>query len=1245
MTRGKAKKTKPKTAPGPAVPSGNNHQASASYTAKDIFVLEGLEPVRKRPGMYIGSTGPDGLHHLIWEVIDNSLTRDTPVLIEQNGKVALAKIGEVIDRAFAEAVDSDISAARSGQAEILRTGFSIKSLSFNPETLKLSWVPVSSLIRHPVNSDIYEVTLQNNRKIQITPYHSLFTLKQGQVVPVKGSDLREGSCVVVPARFPEPEAYPAQINLLDEFLALPEKETKSIRLYGVSRLLDEEFKPWVKQYCAEHRLENKKTKRTWSNIFCDYRRCDYLPLNLVRTLPDTLRSRLAECRLGNKTQTNFSLPARLAVTRELVELLGIYAAEGTVLQSKQTNRVVFSFGSHETELVEYVKQLIQKVFGYAAASRYAHESARTIQIDSLAVRLLFQRIFAAGENSHRKKIPSLIFQTNPSLRLRYLIAYLAGDGCPAEEFTRHLLANTAPPQEERRKFSAVSASRELVEGLSYLLFSLGKTFSLGEQSQAPGRTISLRYHARVRLAQITTPTHSYRLDFYWSAASSYLNRIPVADTCARISWNRPYAFSLNTRGGITREKATALQTAQRIELYPGAAQFMDSDLGILKVVKIEKVAYDHPWVYDFSVPQGENFVGGSAPIMVHNSIDEAMAGFARTISVEILPGNEVRVADDGRGIPVEIHPQTKKSTLETVLTTLHAGGKFGGDAYKVSGGLHGVGVSVVNALSTRLRAEVHKGGGIFVQEYRRGDPTGKVKRIGSTARTGTIITFSPDDTVFSTLEFNYRVIVDHLRQQAFLTKGVRIVLLDRRADIPLAHGFCFEGGLLSFVKHLARDKDLLQEEAFYVTKRYEKIEVEAGFLFLDDLEVHELSFANNIYTPDGGMHLTGFRSALTRTLNNYARTEGYLKEKDENFTSEDTREGLIAVVSIKLPEPQFEGQTKARLGNPDARTAVEAVVNEALKEFLEKRPGEARRILDKVTLAAKARKAAKAAKDTVLRKGALEGMTLPGKLADCTSKDPSESELFIVEGQSAGGSATGGRDRRTQAILPLRGKILNVERARLDRMLGNEEIRTLVIALGTAIAEEFDLSKIRYHKIILMTDADVDGAHLRTLLLTLFYRYFRPMIEAGYLYIAQPPLYRIQAAKTIRYAFSDSERNKVVAELERAKKERAAANPKTGRGKAVPLAEEGGAGGEEMAAPAGTELKGISIQRFKGLGEMNAEELQDTTMSAENRVLRQVTIDDAEEADRLFGILMGDEVEPRKQFIQAEALTVKNLDI
>ncbi|MAF79536.1 DNA topoisomerase (ATP-hydrolyzing) subunit B [bacterium] len=588
-----------------------------------------------------------------------------------------------------------------------------------------------------------------------------------------------------------------------------------------------------------------------------------------------------------------------------------------------------------------------------------------------------------------------------------------------------------------------------------------------------------------------------------------------------------------------------------------------------------------------------------------NSIDEAMAGYAKNVRIELLPDNKVAITDDGRGIPVDIHPQTKKPALETVMTTLHAGGKFGGDSYKVAGGLHGVGVSVVNALSEWVRVEVCRDGKMYSQEYKRGKPCHKMKKVGMCRKGGTKVIFSPDPEIFERIEFNRKKILDHLRQQAYLTKGVRIEFEDTREEKPFYHSFYFEGGLNAFLDYLIGKNDPLQANYFYTHKEAEEVDVEVAFTYTNDVESEEMSFANNIYTPDGGMHLTGFRTALTRTLNEYAKKEGLIKDAKDGLTGDDVREGLVAAISVKIKEPQFEGQTKARLGNPEARTGVEAVTGRALKEFLERYPQDAKRAIEKNLLAAKARKAAKAAKDTVLRKGALEGLALPGKLADCTSRNPEESELFIVEGDSAGGTAKSGRDRRTQAILPLRGKILNVEKARIDKMLANKEIKALVIALGTAISDSFDIEKLRYHKIVIMTDADVDGAHIRTLLLTLFYRYFPKIIEDGYLYIAQPPLYKIQKGKSATYLYTDKELDK----LTKGKKDK------------------------------------VNIQRYKGLGEMNANQLWETTMDPEVRTLKRVTIADAVETDKLFDVLMGETVEPRKNFIQAYATNVKNLDI
>jgi len=650
-----------------------------------------------------------------------------------------------------------------------------------------------------------------------------------------------------------------------------------------------------------------------------------------------------------------------------------------------------------------------------------------------------------------------------------------------------------------------------------------------------------------------------------------------------------------------------------------------------------------------------------------NSLDEAMAGYAKNIEVSLLPDNRVSVKDDGRGIPVEKHKQTGVSALETVMTTLHAGGKFGGESYKVAAGLHGVGVSVVNALSKYLKVEVCREGGLYEQEYERGKPKKSVKKVGTCRGTGVTVTFEPDPEIFKEIIFNWQQILNHLRQQAYLTKGVRITVNDKRAPTKItrpenkkesyvspSYAFYFEGGIVSYINFLNRHEEAVHPNIFYTAKEQQGILVEVALQYTSDISGHELSFANNVHTIEGGMHLTGFRSAITRTLNDYARKNGFLKEKDENLSGEDVREGLTVIVSVKLREPQFEGQTKAKLGTPDARTVVEAVVNTELADWLERNPNDARGIMGKVILASHARVAAKAARENVIRKGALEGFTLPGKLADCSSKDSSECELFIVEGDSAGGSSKQGRNRKTQAILPLRGKILNVEKSRIDKMLTSEEIRALVIALGTAIAEEFDISKLRYHKIVIMTDADVDGAHIRALLLTLFFRYFPQLIDAGNIFIAQPPLYRIQKGSQVNYVYSDAEKDKVLQQLQKTAgekvKARESAKAKTkGIEWEVSLVEGSRtvtqAVGETETGTEETKITGISIQRYKGLGEMNPEQLWETTMDPERRILLQVTIRDAEEADKIFDVLMGSDVLPRKKFIQTHAKNVKNLDI
>ncbi|MDA2936121.1 DNA topoisomerase (ATP-hydrolyzing) subunit B [Patescibacteria group bacterium AH-259-L05] len=642
------------------------------------------------------------------------------------------------------------------------------------------------------------------------------------------------------------------------------------------------------------------------------------------------------------------------------------------------------------------------------------------------------------------------------------------------------------------------------------------------------------------------------------------------------------------------------------------------------------------------------YIGSTGPRGLHhmifevtdNSLDESLMGYCTEIDIELLPDSKVRVSDNGRGIPVDMHKQVRRSALEVVMTKLHAGAKFEQGIYKVSGGLHGVGVSVVNALSSWAKAEVKRDGKLWMQEYKRGKPLKKVTATGPAKGTGTIITFQPDKKVFDTVEFDWKKILSHLRQQAYLTKGIKINIYDKRDNnSQKSYTFYFEGGIVSFIRYLNRTNNPRHNTIFHVEKMVDNAFVEVALQYTEDYKETLYGFANNIHTSEGGMHIIGFRTALTRTLNNFAREKSILKEKDNNLTGDDVREGLTALVSVRLVEPQFEGQTKARLGNNEARSAVDTVFSQGFKDFLEEHPQDAQAIIGKCVLAAKAREAARTARETVLRKGVLDSLALPGKLADCTTKDPEKSELYIVEGDSAGGSCRMGRDRMYQAILPLRGKILNVERARLDKILANQELKSLIIALGTNIGEQFDINKLRYHKIIITCDSDTDGAHIETLLLTFFYRYFPELIKRGYIYIAQPPLYRIQRGKEITYVHTDKEKGKVLAAYARKKKTAAKKGTKKQAGFKVKALES------ETGEAEVTKQAGVNVQRYKGLGEMNPDELFNTTMDPTQRVLKQVEVKDTERVDEIFEILMGKEVEPRKRFIQTHARGVKNLDI
>ncbi|HIQ56713.1 TPA: DNA topoisomerase (ATP-hydrolyzing) subunit B [Candidatus Gracilibacteria bacterium] len=619
--------------------------------------------------------------------------------------------------------------------------------------------------------------------------------------------------------------------------------------------------------------------------------------------------------------------------------------------------------------------------------------------------------------------------------------------------------------------------------------------------------------------------------------------------------------------------------------------------------------------------------------IVDNSIDEAMAGYCDKILITFQADGGIAVLDNGRGIPVDRHEKTGKSALETVLTVLHAGGKFGGGGYKVSGGLHGVGSSVVNALSTTLKAKIFRDKKVWEQSYTIGKPNGEIEVTGTCNKTGTEITYYPDDTIFETLEYNLDTVYTRIRQQAYLTKGIELSIVDERKNHEKSkYRFYFEGGVAAYVRHINEPKSAISE--IISTEAVEDdVSVEVALQYTDAYTDTILTFTNNIYTSEGGTHLAGFRMALTKTINAYAREHGMLKEKEDNLTADDVKEGMTAIISVKVPEPQFEGQTKSKLGNSEVRGIVNRAFSKEFSAYLEENPKEARLVIGKCLLASRARLAARAARDTVIRKGALEGLTLPGKLADCSSKNPAESEIYIVEGDSAGGSAKQGRDRRTQAILPLKGKILNTEQARLDKILANKEVRSLIVALGVGIGEQFDISKLRYHKIVVMTDADVDGLHIRTLIMTLFYRYFKPVIEGGFLYIANPPLFKLTKGKQSQYAYSDEEKDEIILSWGGSLESNSAKNP------------------DDVSALDNEKLEevvkkvNIGIQRYKGLGEMNPEQLWETTMDPEKRKMFHVTINDAEAADAIFDTLMGAEVLPRRKFIQANAKDAGTIDV
>lgn len=968
--------------------SGTNAKKKADdYTPDSITRLEGREAVRKRPAMYIGSTGEMGLHHLVYEVCDNSLTYDTPVLVLENEKIKLEPIGALVDRYIEQHTDN---VETSETMQSLRADFPLKALAFSPDDYRLDFRPISTLFRHKVNSEIYRVGLATGRSIEITAYHSLFTLHDGEVIAVRGDEIKEGDYIIVPRAWVEPPNYTQQIDLLEGMLLLPPEKTDKFYLYDVLQALTEEIRDFLRGHL---------TKQARWNDFTNY---NYLPFNLLRALPPGLIETFRNATIGTKY---FKLPTNVPVTQSLIELLGLYSAEGCITHDQNRNHrsVVFSFGTHESDLIDYTTRLIADVFGYEVRPTYAHDTATTIKIGAEIVAVLFADILQAGSRSNAKRVPDLIFNVLPDLRERYLIAYLSGDGYPASQFTKHLTQFTSPSESDRAKYSFNTASAELASGLQYVLASLDKTCSSNRiAADTKKRDVSVSYKGNKRVAAFQQKSDVQRVDFYWHNQASYLHKVPYNDIVA--TCNDSMTRSAHRRGqiGLSRKKIDHLVTQNLMELQGKGTDFLKGDLGLLKITRIERVEdYEHEWVYDVSVPDGENFVAGSGPILAHNSIDEALAGYCDTVEVAIHLDNSITVIDNGRGIPVGYNKKEKMDAAQLVMTVLHAGAKFDDNAYKVSGGLHGVGVSCVNFLSEWLLLEIWRDGKTYEQEYRRGIPVAPIKETGKTRKRGTKVTFKPDEQIFDTTHYSFEKLSERLREKAFLNKGIRITIKDEREDPERFHEFYYKGGIAEFVKHLNKNKNPLHDKPVYFDKVGDNLSIEVAIQYNDAYDEKVYSFANNINTVDGGTHLSGFRSALTRTINSYAQSSGLAKNFKTSLSGDDVREGLVAVISVKLPQPQFEGQTKGKL-NSDVKGAVESFLNEKLGEFFEQNPTVAKKIVGKAVDAARAREAARKARE-IVRKGAIGNTMLPGKLADCQERDPSLCELYIVEGDSAGG--------------------------------------------------------------------------------------------------------------------------------------------------------------------------------------------------------------------------------------------------
>ncbi|MGH9854967.1 MAG: ATP-binding protein, partial [Blastocatellia bacterium] len=764
----------------------------------------GRDAVRKRPAMYIGSNGEMGLHHLVYEIVDNSLTYEMPMVVLENNRMRLVPIGALVD-CYMEQRVGEVEAGATMQT--LRGELGLQALAFSPDDYRLAFRPISALFRHRVNSPIYRVRLATGREVEITAYHSLFTLRGGAVVPVRGDELAEGDYLIVPRAWAEPPAYVQQIDLLGELLALAPEVTDKFYLYGVQGALTGAVRAALNPHLT--------APARW-NDFVHY---DYLPFNLLRALPVEMAETFRKATIGTKY---CKLPSRLPVTRALVELLGLYAAEGCVVHDSVADHrsLAFSFGSHEKELIDHTVRSVADTFGYQVRSAYVHDTARTVKVGAEIIAVIFEDILGAGGRSTSKRVPDLIFNLAPELRERYLVAYMAGDRYPATQFTRHLMDQTAPDASDRTKYSLNTASAELSCGLQYLLASLGKTCSANVHAAKPEpRAVAVGYNGSQRIVSLQSKSDVHHLDFYWRSQASYLHHVPydeIVETCAD-----SVTRSAHRRGqpGLSREKIERLVGQDQLTLQGRGADFLTGDLGLLKITRIEQVKdYEREWVYDVSVPEGENFVAGVGPIVCHNSVDEALAGFCDKINVTIHLDNSITVEDNGRGIPVDIHRTEKRPAAEVVMTVLHAGGKFDSNAYKVSGGLHGVGASVVNFLSEWMRMEIRRDGGVYEQEYKKGNKATDLKKTGKSAKTGTKITFKPDGEIFTTTDYSFDKLSERLREKAFLNKGIKITIVDERSETEKMHEFLYEGGIAEFVKHLNKNKNVLHAKPMYFEK-------------------------------------------------------------------------------------------------------------------------------------------------------------------------------------------------------------------------------------------------------------------------------------------------------------------------------------------------------------------------------------------------------------------------------------------